>query len=140
MCLLSFRPFPSLHTFLNFHLYFNYFLNCWNMEKLKKFLVWRSSSLNKEWNITTKLVVSDLSTFPSIFICLILIECSLLSYHSIPCKCKTRSMYISMLCRVYFDYFQQVIVFYYHCDHQTGTHTHTHIYIYIYKYQIVNIS
>ena len=38
-----------------FHDYFIYFHNCKNVEKV---LVWKSSSLNKERNITTKSVVS----------------------------------------------------------------------------------
>ena len=41
------------YSCIYFHFYFLYFLNCLNVEKLKKRLVWRNP-LNKEGNITTK--------------------------------------------------------------------------------------
>ena len=56
ICLLSLDPFPPFKPFYILQ-YFFYFLNCKNVEKLKKCLVWRSSSVNKEWNIITKPVV-----------------------------------------------------------------------------------
>ena len=60
ICLLSLDPFPPFIPFyiLHYFIYFISFLNCYNPEKLEKCLVWRSSSMNKEWNIMTKPVVS----------------------------------------------------------------------------------
>ena len=50
-----------LETFLPFIPFLHYFIyspDCYNKEKLKNVLVWRSCSLNKERNITNKPVIN----------------------------------------------------------------------------------